>query len=309
MLFSSHASPLQCLSKPDCRLFPGVELWVKRDDLLHPQVSGNKFRKLKYPLQNVEAHRGNFAPTLISMGGPWSNHLHALAHAASLSGLSSMAFVRGLRAQGDELTATLKDCTALGMALQFVSREMYRRLRVEDLAWQELVSLLPLSSTTEALWLPEGGRSSLALKGMAELVDELDFVPETLVVACGTGTSLAGLVAGMQGRGRVLGIACVQNAHYLRQDVSDLLLASGYPAYQNFEILTGFEHGGFAKAPLALRTFTQEFSLQTQLEIEPIYTAKMFYALHQLASKNFFTKNERIVAVHTGGLQGLRGFV
>ena len=296
MIFLSQASPLQAIST---HLFPGIELWIKRDDLLHPTVSGNKFRKLKYLLQELTPNS-----RLISMGGPWSNHLHALAHAAHLTSVPCTGLVRGLRNPDAALTPTLQDCADLGMLLHFVSRDDYRRLRLNPQHWQTKIE----ADAHHSVWLPEGGMSVAALRGVAELVNELDFVPDTLVTACGTGTTLAGLVAGMRGQGRVLGIAAVQNADFLAAQVSSLLSQAGYPAWDNVEIRTDFDHGGFGKVSSALRDFCQHFENEYQIEIEPVYTGKTLYAVHQLASLHFFRPGERVIVVHTGGLQGKRGY-
>ncbi|MBI3714326.1 MAG: pyridoxal-phosphate dependent enzyme [Burkholderiales bacterium] len=296
MILLSQTSPLQAISN---HLFPGIELWIKRDDLLHPSVSGNKFRKLKYLLQDL-------APDtrLISMGGPWSNHLHALAHAAHLTGLPCSGLVRGLRNPAAALTPTLQDCAKLGMQLHFVSRDTYRQLRLQPQFWQTQIEVDPQHS----LWIPEGGMSRDALRGVVELIDELSFLPDTLITACGTGTTLAGLAAGMRGHGRVLGISAVQNADFLSAQVSSLLQQAGYPAWNNIEIKTEFDHGGFGKVSPALRDFCLRFESDYHIKIEPVYTGKMLYAVHQLACSNFFQPGERVIVVHTGGLQGKRGY-
>lgn len=339
-LFLSQPSPI---SHIHCAFFHNVDLWIKRDDLLHATVSGNKFRKLKYPLlalhdlhnhiqhihsihqkqheqQPVQKHENQHEnqlkqplqdkqlskPTVISMGGAWSNHLHALAHAAKLMNLNSIGLVRGLQ---KIITPTLQDCIDQGMQLHFVSRDDYRRLREDNKAWQEFVPTDFSTQLTEPTWLPEGGSTPEALRGVAELIDELPFIPDTIVVACGTATTLAGLVAGMQGRGRVVGIAAVHNAHYLNQQVHDLLQHAHLPAYTNFEILHDYHHGGFAKVNEGLLQFCDQFTLENNIPIEPIYTGKLFYAIAQLVQSNFFKPNEKILAIHTGGLQGKRGFV
>lgn len=298
MFLSSPASS-STLQALDEHLFPNISLWIKRDDLLHPHVSGNKFRKLKYVL-----HQLNPGTHLVSMGGPWSNHLHALAHAAHLTGLPCTGFVRGLRDDSMALTPTLQDCVDLGMQVQFVSREHYRHLRQSPTYWQTQIK----HHSHHCVWLPEGGMSIEAMRGVTEVIDELDFLPDTIVTACGTGTTLAGLVAGMRGRGRVLGIAAVQNACYLDQQVSVLLHQAGYPAWQNFAIKTEFDHGGFAKVSPELRDFCARFEHHYCIEIEPVYTGKMLYAVHQLAHANYFSPAERVVVLHTGGLQGKRGY-
>lgn len=293
MLFTDQASPCQ---RVPGSLFGGVQLWLKRDDLLHPQVSGNKFRKLKYPFLALQGQ----TPQLVSMGGPWSNHLHALAHAAALYDYPATALVRGA---GGVQSATLDDCRRLGMQLQFVTREDYRALRADPGQWRR-----HLEASAQHVWLPEGGSAPLALRGVAELVDELDFIPDTMLVACGTGATLAGILAGLRGRGRVLGVAVFRNADYLRQEISRLLQEAGYPDYRNYQLLTGYHHGGYGKTTPALLEFCRQFTQETGIALEPVYTGKMLYALRQLMLDGYFFPQERIVAVHTGGLQGARGF-
>lgn len=295
------------LQKLESCLFPGIHLWVKRDDLLHPTVSGNKFRKLKYPLLALQGSPA----TVLTMGGPWSNHLHATAHAARLAGFEAIGLVRGVPGLDPTLSATLRDCQELGMQLQFVTREAYRNLRENPDSWRNYVALIAPASD-KLIWLPEGGSTPLALRGVAEMVDEmiaqLSFVPDTVVVACGTGATLAGILAGMQGRGQALGVAAIKNAGYLHADIAALLQDADYPAHGNYSLLTDFHHGGYARLSPELRRFYHEFVAQTAIAIEPVYTAKMFYALHKLAEGGRFRKGENVVAIHTGGLQGGRGF-
>lgn len=297
-MFSAAASPCQRI---DSKLFPGLQVWVKRDDLLHPLVSGNKFRKLKYPLLALNGRRAH----LVSMGGIWSNHLHALAHAAVLHGHSATLLVRA--APGMD-SAMLEDCRALGMQVQYVSRDDYRRLREEPDAWRHHV----MQPGPQHVWLPEGGSAAAALHGVAELADEaiaqLGFVPDQVALACGTGATLAGVLAGLAGRSQVLGVAALRQAEYLHRDIARLQREAGYPVQQNYQLLTQFHHGGYAKISPALSAFCQRFAEETGILPEPVYTGKMFYALHQLALENVLPAGSRVLAVHTGGLQGLRGW-
>lgn len=292
MLLTSQASPCQPVHS---KLFAGLDMWIKRDDLLHPQVSGNKFRKLKYPLLALP----DKAAHLVSMGGIWSNHIHALAHAAHTLGLRSTALIRG--AEGMH-SAMLDDVSALGMGVRFVDREAYRQLRADELAWRNHCSI------DHGVWLPEGGSAPLALRGVAELIAELPFVPDQLVVACGTGATMAGLLAGLQGQARVTGIAAISKGDYLREEIRRLLQAAGYPDYRNYELLTDFHHGGYGKVSAELVDFCCQFQLETGIPLEPVYTGKMLFALRQLWHDGYLAKNVRVVAVHTGGLQGARGF-
>jgi 1-aminocyclopropane-1-carboxylate deaminase len=306
--FMQLIHPPSALQRLESCLFPGVNLWVKRDDLLHPTVSGNKFRKLKYPLLALQGSPA----TVVTMGGPWSNHLHATAHAASLAGFSAIGLVRGFPGADATLSATLLDCQQLGMQIQFVTREAYRILRDVPDSWRRYVTL-PDHASGKQIWLPEGGSTPQALPGVAEMVDELlgqlSFVPDTVIVACGTGATLAGILAGMQGRGQVLGVAAIKNASYLHAEIAILLQQASYPAHDNYELLTEFQHGGYAKLSPELRRFYHDFVAETGIPIEPVYTAKMFYALHKLVESGKFRQGERIVAIHTGGLQGARGFL
>lgn len=295
MLFTDQISPCQQLIS---QLFPGLDLWMKRDDMLHPQVSGNKFRKLKYPLQALQGQSTH----VVSMGGIWSNHIHALAHAAHLLGLPTTALIRG--ATGMQ-SAMLDDVRALGMQVQFVNREAYRELRLEEFAWCKHVD----SGDADTLWLPEGGSAPLALRGVAELVAELAFIPDYLVVACGTGATLAGLLAGLGGRSKVIAIAAISKGEYLCAEVSRLLSQAGYPDYQNYELLTDYHHGGYGKTSPALTGFCHEFQQETAIPLEPVYTGKMMFALRQLWHDGYLAQNARVVAVHTGGLQGARGYL
>ncbi|WP_211461091.1 1-aminocyclopropane-1-carboxylate deaminase/D-cysteine desulfhydrase [Collimonas silvisoli] len=297
-LFSSLSSPCQHLESAS---FLGRDIWVKRDDLLHAEVSGNKFRKLKYPLLALQGQK-----SLVTMGGPWSNHLHALAHAGALGGWPTTGLVRG--AAGLE-SATLDDCRRLGMQIRFVSREDYRQLREDPHAWRRHLAV----DDDSHVWLPEGGSAPAALRGVAELADELaaelPFIPEVIMVACGTGATLAGILAGLQGRSRVIGIAVLKNADYLHQEIARLLQEAGYPAYQNYELITDAHHGGYGKAPPELRRFCRDFSQEFALPIEPVYTGKLFHALRKIQLAHAFGADERVLAVHTGGMQGARGFI
>jgi 1-aminocyclopropane-1-carboxylate deaminase len=279
----------------------GMPFWIKRDDLLHPFVSGNKYRKLKYPLLAIEEKhkKTQTIPTIITMGGIWSNHLHATAYAAAELGFHSCGLVRGNAAMQ---SAMLDDCRTQGMQIQFVDRITYRTLRENSQHWQSLIT-----PNSNPYWLPEGGSDPAALHGVAELIEELDFIPDAILVACGTAATLAGLLAGLKGRSRVIGIAVLKNADYLHGEIARLLQQAGYPPYQNYQLLTNFHHGGYAKKTPELSQFCREFTEQSQVPIEPVYTGKVFYALRELIKIGYFQPDEKLMVLHTGGLQGTRG--
>ncbi len=270
-----------------------IELWMKRDDLLHPVISGNKWRKLKYILDHALSLG---ADTIISMGGAYSNHLHALAYAGKALGLKTIGLVRG--EQSEALTPTLLDMKSWGMELKFVSRSDYRLLR-HYRVWHELPDLKP-----RQYWLPEGGAQVLALGGVAELVAETVIPYDTLCVPCGTGTTLAGIIDAVPEQVSVLGFASLKNAGFLMTEVEAMLSQSR----NNWQINLDYHFGGFAKINAGLSAFIEDFELKTAIPLEPVYTGKMMYAVYDLIKKHYFRPGERIIAVHTGGLQGKRGF-
>lgn len=270
----------------------GVELWLKRDDLLHPIISGNKWRKLKYSLNHALSLNKT---TLISMGGAYSNHLHALAYVGRELGLKTVGLIRGEAIE----TPTLRDLKAFGMELRFVSRGDYRMLR-EYKTWDSLPNL-----SKNEYWLPEGGASTLALQGVSELVGEIEQDYDVLCVACGTGTTLAGLINAAPENVTILGFSALKNAAFLNYDVMQLLCEPR----DNWQIKLDYHHGGFAKTSNELLEFMRQFEAETDIFLEPIYTGKLLFGLYDLIAKNHFSRGQRIVALHTGGLQGRRGFI
>jgi 1-aminocyclopropane-1-carboxylate deaminase len=271
-----------------------IELWMKRDDLLHPIISGNKWRKLKYCLDHALTLN---ADTIISMGGIYSNHLHALAYTGKLLGLKTHGFIRG--EQPSQLTPTLIDMLNWGMKLTFVSRSEYRSLRqYKD------PKALPDIKPNE-YWLPEGGAQWLALKGVAELVNEIDVTYDTLCVPCGTGTTLAGVIDAAPSQVNLLGFAALKNAGFLATDVKALIAKPR----NHWDINLNYHLGGFAKTTAELLLFMQDFENKTGVVLEPVYTGKMMFGLYDLITKHTFKPGERLIAIHTGGLQGNRGFI
>ncbi len=270
-----------------------IELWMKRDDLLHPIISGNKWRKLKYQLDHALS---SGADSLISMGGAYSNHLHALAYVAKVLGLQSTGFIRGEKPE--TLTPTLCDMQNWGMELKFVSRSDYRLLR-QYKGSRDLPGLKP-----RQYWLPEGGTQTLALKGVSELVGEIDVAYDILCAPCGTGATLAGIINAAPEQVSVTGFAALKNAGFLQNDVESLLTRP----CTNWLINHNYHFGGFANTSAELMAFITDFEDKTGIPLEPVYTGKMIYALFDLIAKHTFKPGQRIIAVHTGGLQGKRGF-
>jgi 1-aminocyclopropane-1-carboxylate deaminase len=264
-----------------------VEVWIKRDDLTHPEVSGNKFRKLKY---NLKEARRNDADHLITFGGAYSNHIFAVAAAGHYFNFKTTAFIRG-----DELTPfsspTLRFASEKGMALRFVSREAYRN---KD-------GLIKKSSNTEYL-IPEGGSNRLALTGVAEMVDEIldKTEPDFICCAAGTGGTLAGILSNEKYKGKVLGIPVLKGGEFIRQEVSQLL---GYDPGERLILKTEYHFGGYGKTKPELQVFIESMQHNHDVTLEYVYTGKLFYAVWELTRQGFFPEGSRIVIVHTGGLQ------
>lgn len=274
-----------------------VQLWLKRDDLIHPIISGNKWRKLKY---NLDKALSLGKDTLISMGGAYSNHLHALAYVGKQLNLKTIGLIRG--EQPTALSPTLQDASNWGMELRFVSRTEYRSLRNYK-HWQDLPGL-----KAHEYWLPEGGANPLALKGVAEIVEEIDIAYDTLCVACGTGTTLAGLIANAPKQVSVLGFAALKNARFLEDEVKSLLIKTTNIHCHHWDISYEYHFGGFAKINSTLMSFIIDFEEKTSIQLESVYTAKLLYGIYDLIGKSYFKPGQRIIALHTGGLQGNRGY-
>ena len=283
-------SILTKIDEPLCA-HKAIELWMKRDDQLHPVISGNKWRKLKFILDHA-LYSG--ADTIISMGGVYSNHLHALAYIGKVLGLKTIAYLRGDAPA--VLTPTLVDLIAWGMELRFISRTDYRQLR-QYKGSLDLPGLKP-----QQYWLPEGGAQALALCGVAELIAEIDIAYDQLCVPCGTGATLAGLISATSDNISLLAFAALKNAGFLNADVSSLLKHSK----SNWQINLDYHFGGFASTTPELLNFISAFEAKTTIQLEPVYTGKMMYALYDLISKGHFSAGQRIIAIHTGGLQGDR---
>jgi 1-aminocyclopropane-1-carboxylate deaminase len=295
-LFPKTVSPITELSDS---LFTQhkVRLLLKRDDLLHESWGGNKWRKLKY---NLLAAREQSCTSLLTFGGAYSNHIAATAAAGKAACFRTIGFIRG--EQVLPLNPTLAFATACGMELHYLNREEYRERNSTSLIHQ-LRADFP-----GAYLLPEGGSNSLAVKGCAELVKELPPGWDFLCCPVGTGGTLAGMIAGAQDRGKVLGFSALKGSDFLHDDVSRLLTEyQPETNFSNWELLTDYHFGGYAKVKPELLQFMHEFEQKQGIQLEPVYTGKMLFGVYDLIAKGYFPTGSTIVAVHTGGLQGLAG--
>ena len=273
-----------------------LQLFIKRDDLIHPIISGNKWRKLKYNLQQAQAEQQT---CLLTFGGAWSNHIHATAAAGHYFGFDTIGIIRGEITS--PLTATLQDAQDWGMQLHFVNRERYRH-KTE----KEFIAGLELQFGKFYL-LPEGGNNILGMQGCAEIWNELNEDYDVICVDCGTGTTIAGIICGHKNPTQILGFSVLKGEDYLRNDVQAMLLRSNCQ-HHNWHINTDYHFGGYAKTTPGLLDFIKTFNQQHAIQLEPVYSAKMFYGLFDLIEKGYFKMGSKILAIHGGGLQGLRGY-
>ena len=266
---------------------------VLRLDRLHPVVSGNKPFKLSRYLR--EAKEGGYRG-ILTFGGAWSNHIHAAAFAAREAGLASLGLIRGERPV--RLSATLLDAERAGMELRFLSRTEYRELssRGENFTHLRFPGFLAV---------PEGGAGAAGMLGAADI---MQFIPKDafdwIICACGTGTTLAGLVSAASPGQRLLGISVLRGHTGLEHDILELLTGrSGLPT---FRIEERFHGGGYAKYDDELIDFMNRFHARTGIPTDIVYTGKLMRAVDALAAEGFFSHNERVLVIHSGGLQGNR---
>jgi len=273
-----------------------VQLCVLRADLADPLLSGNKFFKLKYNL--LEAARQGHT-RLLSFGGAWSNHLHALAAAGQRFGFSTIGIVRG---ESEAAANTcLQDVMARGMQLHFVSRSEYQNKNTPEF-------LAKLRQQVGDFYLiPEGGANPEGIRGCQEMLPaDVHSNFTHLVLACGTGTTMAGLIT--SSTVPVIGIQVLKGAGYLQAEIAKMLQQHALHPTAPWTVLDEFHGGGYAKADKDLLDFVEHFSETTGVPLEPVYSGKMFMALSKLVPQGHFPENSRILAMHGGGLQGNRGF-
>ena len=261
----------------------GIQLLIKRDDLIHSLVSGNKWRKLSAYLDNSEGLR-----KIKTFGGAYSNHLVACAALTAKLGLQSLGVIRGERPA--RLSTVLSFCQHLGMQLEFVDRESYKRVKDEQ------------SFKDGILCIPEGGKGQLGTLGCHDILTEQNISLDHCVVACGTGTTLAGMAPIAEELSiHMIGVPVIKGGSGLSGDIA--MWSQG----STFELWDEFHFGGYAKTPESLFQFIQEFTEETGILLDPIYTSKAFYAVKQKAQSGYFKPGERVGLIHTGGLTGWYG--
>lgn len=269
-----------------------VTLYIKREDLLHPYYSGNKFRKLKYNL--IEAKRQK-KETLLTFGGAFSNHILAVASAGYENGFKTIGIIRG-----EELAAKIADNPTLskaqefGMVFDFVSREAYREKTSKS--FTEALAL----QYGDFYLLPEGGTNELAVKGCMEILTEGDAEFEYICCAVGTGGTLSGLINCSKVGQQILGFPSLKG-DFLREDIRSFVTKT------NWSLQTDYHFGGYGKTTDELIAFINSFYLKYGIPLDPVYTGKMVYGVFDLIEKKDIPEHSKVLIIHTGGLQGITG--
>jgi 1-aminocyclopropane-1-carboxylate deaminase len=274
-----------------------INLFVKREDLNHPYLSGNKWHKLKYNLAEAIEQKQN---TILTFGGAYSNHIYALAYAGKLLNLKTIGIIRGEKHR--PLNPTLNFAKENGMELHYINRSTYRNKNS-----QELLSLLKIKFGN-FYFIPEGGSNSLAVKGCIEIINKINIDFDYLCCSCGTGGTFSGLVAGLNGRKNAIAFSALKGAEFLRKDISVYFEKINNGNYLNWELNLDYHFGGYAKFNSELIDFIKRVSEENTLPLEPIYTGKMLFGIFDLVKKKKFKKGNTIIALHTGGMQGMAGF-
>lgn len=289
MYFCNMVSENQLL---DLELPNQITLTIKREDQLHPLVSGNKYRKLKYNIQEALALQKN---KVLTFGGAYSNHIVATAAAAQLSGLTSVGVIRG-----EELASKISDnhtlslAQSLGMQFDFVTREVYRDKESEA-----------FHSQLHQKWgdfylIPEGGTNALAIKGCEEILMYQDSQYDYICCSVGTGGTISGLINSSSEHQKIIGFSSLKTM-YLQDEITK------FAKQTNWNLDTTYHFGGYAKTTDELIAFINEFYKQTRVPLDPVYTGKMMFGIFDKIKKGFFKENSKILAIHTGGLQGIQG--
>ncbi|MDD2791590.1 MAG: pyridoxal-phosphate dependent enzyme [Sediminibacterium sp.] len=265
-----------------------VQVDVLRLDLLHPVVSGNKWFKLRFYLQDALIQQKT---TIASFGGAYSNHIVATAYACKKAGLCSVGIIRGEAPA--VLSHTLLAATSYGLELIFVSREAYRnkaqlQQRLDRPGWY---------------WVGEGGYGIMGAEGAATLLNTTDFSIYThIICATGTGTMMAGCIKACLPHQQVIGISVLKGHESLQQETEALLTAT--QRNKNYRFIQQYHFDGYAKHPPELIRFMNQLYMQEQIPTDIVYTGKLFFAVADLIRKDFFCSGSRLLLIHSGGLQG-----
>ncbi len=271
---------------------PKITFSIKREDLIHPFVSGNKFRKLKYNLLQAKSEKQS---KLLTFGGAFSNHIAAVAFAGKENGLQTIGIIRG-----EELSDKIKQNPTLlfaqqcGMQFEFVTREEYRNKNNFDFMGQ-------LKQKYGDFYLiPEGGTNDLAVKGCEEILTNQDHEFDYICCSIGTAGTISGIINSAQKHQKILGFPALKG-DFLADEIIN------FAKKDNWELVSEYHFGGYGKVTPELIGFINDFSSKNKVLLDPIYTAKMVFGIMDLIQKGYFPNGAKILAIHTGGLQGIQG--
>lgn len=289
MIFNIEATINEQVKIPETNK---VEVFIKREDKIHALVSGNKYRKLKYNL--LEAKRLGFK-TLLTFGGAYSNHIAAIASVGQITGFKTIGVIRGEELK-DKIgeNPTLSFAEDSGMQFKFVTRERYRE-KASNIFLDTLKA-----EFGNFYYIPEGGTNALAVKGCEEILTEADKNFDYICCCVGTGGTISGLINCSKLSQQVLGFPALKGS-FLQQDICKFV------KQDNWNLITDYHFGGYAKINTELISFINQFKIDYNMALDPVYTGKMMFGILDLIDKNYFPKGSKILAIHTGGLQGIQG--
>lgn len=281
-------SPIQYITKIN-----EVELHLLREDEIHLTISGNKFRKLKYNL--IEFQKGNH-DSILTFGGPYSNHISAVAAAGKEFGLKTIGIIRGEEIIGKIYeNPTLTFAKGCGMDLGFISREDYRNKNKEEFT-QNLKNKFG-----NIYILPEGGTNQLAVKGCEEILGSHTSYFDFICCSVGTGGTISGIINSSENHQEILGFPSLKGADFLKDEIKN------FTSRSNWRLVTDFHFGGYGKINDELLDFINDFKSRFDVTLDPIYTGKMMFGIMKLMNEKHFPPKSKILSVHTGGLQGIAG--
>jgi len=284
--------PLQKISDP--AIFPfGVNLHVLRLDLIHPHISGNKWYKLKYNLEEIKKQK---IREVLTFGGAYSNHIAATAAAGKEFGFKTIGIIRGDETR--ERNDTLTFAESCGMKLHFVSRGEYRKKHTPEF----------LSALTQQFGkvfiLPEGGSNEFGVKGCTEIVNEINIPFDFICSACGTGATISGIILSLKEKQHAIGFSVLHAPGYIESEIKKWLTHFKSNNFSKFQVNEEYDFGKYAKHTPELLAFIDRFEKQNKIPLDQVYTGKMMFGIYDLIRKGYFERNKTIIAVHTGGLQG-----
>ncbi|MDR7128838.1 1-aminocyclopropane-1-carboxylate deaminase/D-cysteine desulfhydrase-like pyridoxal-dependent ACC family enzyme [Algoriphagus sp. 4150] len=290
-----NPTPIQSLNHP-ILLENGIKLAIKRLDLVHPAVSGNKFFKLKYNLEKAKTEKKN---KILTFGGAFSNHIYATAEAAKAENLHAIGIIRGERTE--PLNATLSHAERLGMQLHFIDRNTYRNKTEPEF----LASLK--EKFGDFYLIPEGGTNEPAIKGTETILDLEDEQFSHICSSIGTGGTFSGLYSSLSKHQKLLGFSALKG-EFIHKEISDLIDLYQLKSKGAYEIFTTYHFGGYAKYTQELIDFIRWFYEAFGIVLDPVYTGKMAFGIWDLIQNDYFAENSKILMIHSGGLQGNVGF-